>query len=52
MIDFRKCTSVKAIGPPSFVYGSAQMYFEDGSKEFISSTAFRPRKCDVEIKED
>lgn len=48
--DFKLVTKVKLHGPPSFVYGSVELYFEDGTSEFVShGMAFRPRKSDVEV---
>lgn len=48
---YKLVTAIKLCGPPSFVYGMATLVFEDGSERNVcTSSAFRPRKCDVEIE--
>lgn len=50
---FKLVVDVKLIGPPSFVYGSVWLVFEDGTeKPVISYGSFVPRKSDVEIEPD
>jgi len=52
MNDFKLVTAIKLTGPPSFVYGMATLVFEDGSdRNVCTSSAYRPRKCDVEVQE-
>ncbi len=41
--------SIRLYGPPSFVYGTAEFVFDDGTKQTIRTNSFKPRKCDVEI---
>jgi len=48
---FKKVVDVRVIGPPSFVYGSAYLVYEDGTEDCIYTDAFRPRKSDVKAKE-
>lgn len=60
---FRKVVEVRLVGPPSFVYGCAWLVYEDGTEDSIIGmvdrgegyyrryeSAFRPRKCDVEVQ--
>ncbi len=53
--EFKKVVDVICYGPPSFVYGSAELVYEDGSRENITTPdnrdAFRPRKKDVEVQD-
>lgn len=46
---FKLVMSVEFIGPPSGVYGSVELRFDDGTRCMVSSQRFRPRKTDVEI---
>jgi len=46
---FRKVARVVPIGSPSFVYGVAEIFYDNGEREMIASHAYRPRKGDVEI---
>jgi len=49
---FRRVTGVLMHGPPSFVYGCAELLYEDGIAENIyHGDAFKPRKMDVEVKD-
>jgi hypothetical protein len=51
MHGFKRVVKIKLVGPPSYVYGMATLIFEDGSDRNVStSSAFRPRKCDVEVE--
>jgi hypothetical protein len=51
MNEFKLVVKIELTGPPSFVYGMATLIFEDGSNRNIAtSSAFRPRKCDVEVE--
>lgn len=53
LTPFMLVTKVKLVGPPSFVYGSVWLTFEDGSECFVPcGNAFKPRKCDVEVQPD
>ena len=46
---FKKVVDVKVYGPPSFVYGTAELVYENGTTQMIAVQAFRPRKMDVEV---
>jgi hypothetical protein len=49
---FKLVKDVEVFGPPSFVYGSASLIFEDGSEQTIPcGEAFKPRKQDVEVQQ-
>jgi hypothetical protein len=48
-VPFRKVRMVRAIGNPSFVYGVAEIIYENGDREMIHTQAFKPRLCDVEV---
>ena len=50
LADFKLVVDVKTYGPPSFVYGTAELIYEDGSRVTIAGRGFRPRKCDVDVK--
>ena len=47
---FRRVVDVRWYGPPSGVYGTAELVYEDGAAQVVSTPAHRPRKCDVEIE--
>lgn len=48
---FKRCVKIDLFGPPSFVYGTVMLTFEDGTTANICPVgAFRPRKCDVEVE--
>lgn len=47
---FRKVVAVNVYGPPSYVYGTAELVFAGGRTQTITSPAYRPRKCDVEVE--
>ena len=50
---FKRVVDVEVSGPPSFVYGFATLIFEDGtSANIYQGEAFRPRKCDVLVKDE
>lgn len=46
---FRLVTNVEWFGPPSGVYGCVQLTFEDGTQRMVPTTAYRPRKTDIEV---
>jgi len=49
---FKKVVEIKVIGPPSFVYGTAWIVYEDGTEDCPTGTnRFRPRKQDIEIQQ-
>lgn len=53
MGPFRKVIKIKLFGPPSFVYGTVELTFEDGEIVNVCTVhSFRPRKYDVEVKDD
>ena len=45
----KRVSDVKVYGPPSFVYGSVELIFEDGTRQTIHTEAYKPRKSDVEV---
>ena len=45
----KRVSDIKLYGPLSFVYGSAEFIFEDGTTQTIRTDAYKPRKSDVEI---
>ena len=47
----KRVSNVKLYGPPSFVYGSAELIFEDGTTQTIRTDAYKPHRSDVEIVE-
>lgn len=60
---FKKVVKIEMCGPPSFVYGQISFIYEDGTEDIVAGglivgtvgcrrgdTAYKPRKCDVEIK--
>jgi len=48
---FKKVVKINMYGPPSFVYGTVEFVFEDGTTMIIyHGNAFRPRKSDVAVK--
>lgn len=48
--EFKYVMDVKFTGPPSGVYGSAELVYHDRSKQIIPcGNAFKPRKKDVEV---
>ncbi len=49
--EFKRVVKVELIGPPSFVYGTAVLHFEDGTDGMVPCPGFRPRKMDVEVEE-
>jgi len=51
---FRRVVRVQWCGPPSGVYGFVVLHYEDGDRDDISAplSGFRPRKTDVEVKEE
>jgi hypothetical protein len=50
---FKRVDDVKVHGPPSFVYGFAELIYEDGTTENVMDAyAFRSRKMDVEVKQE
>lgn len=51
--EFKRVTKVELVGPHSFVYGSVWLHFEGGEKAAVPcGDAFKPRKFDVEVKEE
>lgn len=46
---FHKVINIDVLGPPSFVYGQATLYYEDGSEQNLpyDPKAYRPRKFDM-----
>lgn len=52
--EFRKVAKVEAQGPPSFVYGQCQIWYEDAPTEnhWVSFQGFKPRKQDMEVHPD
>jgi hypothetical protein len=50
---FKRVVNIVFYGPPSFFSGFLDLVFEDGTMERIAPVhAFRPRKFDVEVKEE
>jgi len=50
---FKRVAAIKLHGPPSFVYGQAELFYEDGDTMIINhGEAFRPRKIDVEVQDE
>lgn len=50
---FKRVIDIDLYGPPSFVYGTVVLCYEDGTDEHVScGNAFKPRKKDVEVKEE
>jgi hypothetical protein len=49
---FRRVEKVRLVGPPSFVYGSVWLTFDDGEEMFVVTPSYRPRKRDVLVEED
>ena len=50
---FKKVIKVELVGPPSFVYGSVWLHYEDGTNENVyCGNAFKPRKKDVEVSKE
>jgi hypothetical protein len=48
---FRLCVDVLLHGPPSFVYGDAELVFADGTTASVQhGQRFRPAKKDVEVE--
>lgn len=48
--EFKYVMDVKFHGPPSGVYGDAELIYEDGTRETIFCFgAHKPRKKDVEV---
>lgn len=45
----RRVKEIRLYGPPSFVYGSVELAFEDGTESLIHlpSKVYKPRKQDV-----
>lgn len=61
---FKKVVKIEMCGPPSFVYGQISFIYEDGTEDIVAGgkidgvvgrrwgdTAYKPRKCDVEVRE-
>ena len=46
---FRLVVGVKWFGPPSGVYGTVELTFDGGEKRMVQTTAYRPRKKDIEV---
>lgn len=51
---FRKVVKIDLVGAPSFVYGQLTFHYEDGDTDIVAGmdNAYRPRRCDVEVKDD
>jgi hypothetical protein len=50
---FKRVKCVVVIGPPSFVHGDAWLVYEDDTEDAVrQGDAFRPRKKDIEVKEE
>lgn len=50
-LPWKKVVKIETIGNPSYVYGTAELFFEDGTRCFAQiSEAFRPRKKDWEVR--
>lgn len=50
---FKRVIEVECVGPPSFVYGTVILHYEDETSEHVlCGNAFKPRKTDVEVKEE
>jgi len=50
-MDFKKVVKIELYGPPSFVYGGAELVFDDGTSAIIyHGNSFKPRKKDVLVK--
>lgn len=48
---FKLVVDMQFAASPSFVYGSVELIYDDGKREFINNpNSFRPRKSDVEVK--
>jgi hypothetical protein len=54
----KKVTAIEMVGPPSFVYGSIILHYEDDTDDIVGGgfiegcyrrEAFKPRKCDVNV---
>lgn len=51
IMPFKKVVKINMYGPPSFVYGVAELVFDDGTSRMINhGNAFKPRKKDVLVK--
>jgi len=51
--EFKRVVEVNFYGPPSMVYGTVELVFEDGTRGHVSkSLRFKPRKSDVEVLEE
>jgi len=50
--EFKRVIKIEVFGPPSFVYGTAELTFEDGTTMHPGTPyTFKPRKMDVEVRE-
>lgn len=49
---YKKVADVITYGPPSYVYGTAVLVYEDGTEENISHRGKRPTKKDVHVMPD
>lgn len=47
--EYKRVASVNVYGPPSFVYGCAELVFEDGTTRMVSTQKFRPGRAEVEV---
>jgi len=50
--EFKRVVDVTTYGPPSYVYGTAVLTFEDGTEENVYHRGKRPMKKDVEVMPD
>ena len=50
----KRVKDIELVGPPSFVYGSVVIYFDDGTSGRVDppGLVFRPRKSDVTVWEE
>lgn len=48
---FKVVTKIILHGPPSFVYGFVELFFDDGTSKTINTEKFKPGKRCVEVFE-
>uniref|UniRef100_A0A6H1ZXT8 Uncharacterized protein n=1 Tax=viral metagenome TaxID=1070528 RepID=A0A6H1ZXT8_9ZZZZ len=50
--EFERVVKVEFHAPPSGVYGEVRLHTEDGSFFVYHGLSFRPRKKDIEVKQE
>ena len=49
---FKKVIRIHLVGPEHFAWGRVMFLFEDGTVRYVPTMAMRPRKWDVQVKEN